>query len=128
MPPIFLLSLNPVFVSLTYCPYPTTLYKTGEFSIATIGEKLYVCRGEVTCLLGLGKFLLSGTKDGGIILWAGNSERGSLYDSVYSLLNNSDFELPTFSTASVEKESFYKSTSTIRKLIEKSSSEFYSLE
>lgn len=45
MPPIFLLSLNPKFVSLSYCPYPTTLYQAGEFSIATIGEKLYVCRG-----------------------------------------------------------------------------------
>lgn len=87
-----------------------------------------MCRGEVTCLLGVGKFLVGGTREGGITLWAGSSDRGSLYDSVYSLLNNSDFELPTFSTESVEKESYFKSASSIRRLVEKSPSEFYSLE
>lgn len=78
--------------------------------------------------MGLGKFMLAGTREGAVMLWAGNFDRGSLYDAVHSFLNNSDFELPIFSTESIEKESYFKFTSSVRRLVEKSPSEFYSLE
>lgn len=102
---------------MSYCPYPVSLYRAGDLSVATVGEKLYVCRGEVTTLRSIGKFMLAGTKEGSIMLWAGNTDRGSLYDSVYALLNNSDFELPAFCTDVIEKESYFKSVSPIVRIL-----------
>lgn len=45
MPPIYLLSMNPLLMGLYNCPLPISLYKCNDLSLALFGQKLYVARG-----------------------------------------------------------------------------------
>ncbi len=57
-----------------------------------IGEKVYICEDEIECALDLGGSKIAGLKNGRVVLWNGENERGSgLYNVVKEIIGSQNF-------------------------------------
>lgn len=94
MPPISLLAFTPVFKTFLKCPLPTFIYYSEmyNYSLLAMGEKLYICEDEITCALDLGGNRIAGLKNGRIILWNGQNDRGSvMYRTIQEIIQSQNF-------------------------------------
>lgn len=74
----------------------------------TMGQKLYICEDEITSALDLGGNRIAGLKNGRIMLWNGENDRGSaLYRTIQDIIQSQNFQLPVYITNDLDKLSPY---------------------
>jgi hypothetical protein len=94
MPPTSLLAFSPTFTKFLKCPSPTLVYFSEQwgYSLVAIGEKLYINEDEIECALDLGGSKVAGLKNGKIVLWNGENDKGSkTYALIRELIQSQNF-------------------------------------